>query len=260
MEIIAALFQLFIMFWFVIPFLILLPLLKSSWFKGLFGEFKVNISSKLFLDKQIYQLIKNVTLPTEDGSTQIDHIIVSKFGIFVIETKNLKGWIFGSENQKQWTQQIFKQKHSFQNPLHQNYKHVKTLEKLLDINSDKFHSLIVFVGDSKFKTSMPENVTQGGGYLKFIKSHTQELLSENEVSTIFEQINSGRLQPSISTNRNHVNHVKAIISDKSNSKNCPKCGSEMLLREAKKGTNIGQSFWGCSNFPKCRNTIKMEDV
>lgn len=259
MEIIAALFQLLITFWFLVPILILIPLLKSSWFKGHFGEFKVNISFKLFLDKQIYQLIKNVTLPTENGTTQIDHIIVSKFGIFVIETKNLKGWIFGSENQKQWTQQIFKHKNSFQNPLHQNYKHVKTLEKLLDISSDKMHSLIVFVGDCKFKTMMPDNVTQGRGYLRFIKSKNQELLSENEVSTIFEQINSGRLQPSISTNRNHVNHVKAIISDKSNSKNCPKCGSEMLLREAKKGANIGQEFWGCSNFPKCRNTIKIEN-
>ena len=36
---------------------------------------------------------------------------------------------------------------------------------------------------------------------------------------------------------------------------CPKCGSEMISRTAKKGKNIGRQFWGCSNFPKCRSTL-----
>ena len=68
----------------------------------------------------------------------------------------MKGWIFGSANQKQWTQQIFKHKSKFQNPLHQNYKHVKTLEDLLLIGSnaknDSVFSVIIFIGDSTFKT------------------------------------------------------------------------------------------------------------
>ena len=81
--------------WYIIPFLILVAILKSRWFKGVFGEFLVN---KLLasLPSTEYTLIKNVTLPTDDGTTQVDHIVVSKFGIFVVETKNMKGWIFGS--------------------------------------------------------------------------------------------------------------------------------------------------------------------
>jgi len=51
----------------------------------------VNLAAKFFLDKNIYTLFKNVTLPTEDGTTQIDHVIVSRYGVFVIETKNMKG-------------------------------------------------------------------------------------------------------------------------------------------------------------------------
>jgi restriction system protein len=35
---------------------------------------------------------------------------------------------------------------------------------------------------------------------------------------------------------------------------CPKCGSVMVLREARRGANVGQKFWGCPNFPKCRGT------
>jgi len=73
-------------FWYLIPLTILVAVLKSAWFKGVAGEFVVNLSARLFLDKQTYHLIKNVTLPTEDGSTQIDHVVVSKYGVFVVET------------------------------------------------------------------------------------------------------------------------------------------------------------------------------
>jgi hypothetical protein len=103
-------FQSLLSFWFLIPLFIFAAIIKSAWFKGIFGEFIVNIFAKWKLDKEVYHLIKNVTLPTEDGTTQIDHIIVSVFGVFVVETKNLKGWIFGSANQRMWTQQIFKHK------------------------------------------------------------------------------------------------------------------------------------------------------
>ena len=151
--------------WYLIPIGIFIALLKSPWFKGVIGEFIVNLSAKLFLDKEKYHLIKNVTLPTEDGSTQIDHVIVSKYGVFVVETKNIKGWIFGSPNQKSWTQQIYKHKNKFQNPLHQNYKHTKVLEDLLGLSDGQMFSVVVFVGDSTFKTEMPDNVTYGMGYI-----------------------------------------------------------------------------------------------
>jgi restriction system protein len=102
------------LYWYFIPLFLLPIVLKSAWFKGLWGEFLVNFLLKKFLPKNQYTLIKNVTLPTEDGTTQIDHIVVSAFGVFVIETKNMKGWIFGNAKQKQWTQKIFKYSGKFQ--------------------------------------------------------------------------------------------------------------------------------------------------
>lgn len=88
--------QLFINLWWAIPLFILAALFNSAWFKGVMGEALVNLSARLFLDKNKYHLIRNVTIPTGDGTTQIDHIIVSRFGVFVVETKNMKGWLFGS--------------------------------------------------------------------------------------------------------------------------------------------------------------------
>jgi restriction system protein len=242
---------------FLIAIAILVAILKSPWFKGIAGEFVVNLSAKLMLDKNEYHLIKNVTLPTEDGTTQIDHIIVSRYGIFVVETKNMKGWIFGNSTQKTWTQKIYKHTNRFQNPLHQNYKHVKTLESLLELNEYQIYSLVVFVGNSTFKTEMPENITDGSGYNRFIKSKKQPVLSDIEVKTIIRQIEESRLTRSFITNRKHVKHVKDIVTKKQNSIYCPKCGSPMVIRQAKKGANKGNQFWGCTNFPKCRSTVNI---
>ncbi len=269
--------QLFNQYWFLIPVFFMVVIFKTPWFKGIFGEFIVNLSASLFLNKNDYHLMKNVTLPTEDGSTQIDHIIVSRFGVFVIETKNMKGWIFGGAHQKQWTQKIYRHSNRFQNPLLQNYKHVKTLEALLELEQHQIHSVVVFVGDSTFKTPMPDNVTYGKGYIQFIRSKTDLVLEQSDVMSILSKINSDMLQRSFKTNREHVQHVKATVltakiassqqhlekintDDRINNKKktsqtrtCRKCGNNMILRQSKKGLKAGQKFWGCAEFPRCRH-------
>lgn len=209
--------------WYFIPLFILLPILRTPWFKGKAGEAMVNVATKLFLDKTRYHLIKNVTLTTEAGTTQIDHIIVSRYGVFVVETKNMKGWIFGNAKQRYWTQKIFKHSQKFQNPLHQNYKHVKTLQSLLGLGNEQVISLVVFVGDSTFKTSMPENVTHGGGYVRFIKAQTEQRLSDIEVQKVIEAIESGRLAATFGNHRKHVAHVKEIVAKKESVPRCPEC-------------------------------------
>ena len=241
--------------WFLVPLITLTILIRSSWFKGVFGEWQVNLLISCFLDKKSYHLIKNVTLPTTDGSTQIDHIVVSQFGIFVIETKNMKGWIFGREHQKQWTQKIFRNSFKFQNPLHQNYKHTQTLADCLDVDSSAIHSVIIFIGESEFKTEMPANVTFARQGIRHIKSFIEPVFNGDEVIDIIDEIEKGRLTPSFRTNRQHVAHVKNIIEAKYNERNCARCGQEMVLRITKKGQNAGNEFWGCSAFPKCRYVV-----
>lgn len=199
-------------------YLIILPILISlfttSWFKGILGEFMVNLCAYWQLDNDVYRLFRNVTLATKDGTTQIDHIIVSVYGVFVIETKNLKGWIFGNPHQKIWTQQIYKHKSKFQNPLHQNYKHTKTLQSLLALEDEQIHSVVVFVGDSTFKSPMPDNVTFGMGYIRYIQSKTDRVLSPRQVLDAIKTIESQRLSRTIKNHRAHAKHVKQIITEK----------------------------------------------
>lgn len=191
---------------------------KTPFFKGWLGETMVNIALKMGLHKKQYHLIKNVTVPTDDGTTQIDHVVVSVFGIFVIETKNMKGWIFGSQKDSMWTQKIFKYTNKFQNPLRQNYKHTQTLAKILEVPGDAFISVVVFVGDSEFKTEMPPNVVSGVKVLAFIKSHTKPILNEAQVETVIARIAEKRLAPGLVTHVKHVQHVKSIVRNKETAK------------------------------------------
>jgi len=251
----TTLFSMIIQIWYIIPIVLILLFFRSPFGKGLLGEMLVNFAANVRLDKQKYHLLKNVTLPTESGTTQIDHIVMSEYGVFVIETKNMKGWIFGSEKQKSWTQKIYRHTNTFQNPLHQNYKHVKTIESALGIDAGKIFSVVVFVGDSNFKTQMPPNVTYAGGFIRYIKSKIEKIISPAEVEQIVSMIESGRLTNGLKTHREHVRHIQEIVKEKAKRNVCPRCGSELLLRVAKQGANRGSEFYGCSSYPKCRYTV-----
>ncbi|WP_424820957.1 NERD domain-containing protein [Salinisphaera sp.] len=239
------------MVYWIVPILILLSLLKSPGFKGMLGEALVRINARLRLPAATYQTVHNVTLPTPDGTTQIDHVIVSRFGIFVIETKHMKGWIFGREHQREWTQRIYRKSFKFQNPLRQNYKHVKALQALLPVSTEAIHSVVVFTGASTLKSSLPPSVTQGGGYIRHIKSFRQPVLSDTDVQSTLSTIRTGRLAASRQTHRAHVQRLQSR-SDPNADRTCPRCGNAMVVRTTQRGVNAGNRFWGCATFPTCR--------
>jgi hypothetical protein len=237
--------------WWLIPLALLAALLKSSRVKGIVGEHLVRWALRLRLDRATYRTVHDLTLPTPDGTTQIDHVVVSPYGIFVIETKNMTGWIFGGARQAQWTQKFYRHTTRFQNPLLQNYKHVKALQALLDVPPETVHSVVTFVGASTFKTPMPENVTQGAGFVGYIRSFREPVFSDAAVEAILRRIAGGRLKPGLATHRAHVRSLKTR-ADPLAERRCPKCGSPLILRTVKKGPRAGDRFWGCSTYPQCR--------
>ena len=194
---------------------VLLGVLRSPRFKGWRGERAVQNTIRKQLNPLVYVDLHNVTLPTADGSTQIDHLIFSPYGLFVLETKNYQGWIFGSERQSQWTQQIFKKRSRFQNPLRQNYKHTKAIQELLGVVPEHVHSVIAFVGDCEFKTEMPPQVTRGDGFVGHIQSFTQTVWSPEQMQELLDKLEAVRLQPGRATDKQHVAHVKELQGAKS---------------------------------------------
>lgn len=129
---------------------------------------------------EYYKVFHDLYLPRPDGkgTTQVDHVVVSRFGIFVIETKYLGGWIFGDANRKMWTHSLYGHSTQFQNPLHQNRTHIGALERFLGLAESQFHSLVIFL-EGEFKTEMPVNVITAD-LCGWIKGRFSLLLDEKE--------------------------------------------------------------------------------
>lgn len=141
-----------------------------------------------------FHLLNHVTLPLKDGSTQVDHILVSRFGVFVIETKNFKGWIFADPKQAKWTQVIFKSKFRFQNPIFQNLRHVRAVRDLLDfLPPEVIRSVVVFTGNAEFKTGLPLGVFYLSGFIDHINQNTNEVMSLNRLQFCVGRLETARL-------------------------------------------------------------------
>lgn len=218
--------------------------------KGYIGE-KAVANRLSGLSPQSYIVLNDIMLPTSYGTTQIDHIVVSVYGIFVIETKNYKGWITGSEYGEQWTKNMYGKKYLFRNPLKQNYAHVKALESILGFSDDKFIPIVAFSGESNIKVQTAKPVIYIGQLKRAIETYREIKFSENELQNIVIQIQNVNIQDKDSR-KQHVEQIRNQVKNdnvKIASGICPKCGANLIRRNGKYG-----AFWGCSNYPKCRYT------
>lgn len=156
-----------------------------------------------------YHLLNHVTLPLKDGTTQVDHILVSRFGVFVIETKDYKGWIFASPKHSTWTQVIFKSKFRFQNPIFQNLRHVRAVQELLDfLPPEAVRSAVVFTGTAEFKTEVPVGVFELPEFVDRLKEITAEVMSLNRMQFCVGRLETSRLAISAQTDVEHIESLE----------------------------------------------------
>jgi len=194
-----------------------------------------------------YHHFRKIIIPTPRGTTEIDHLIVSRFGVFVIELKDRSGWIFGDQDDAYWTAVHFQQKFRFQNPLRQNFGHAKAIEDFLGISPHALHSVVVFRGSFEFKTPIPSGV-RCHEYLSWVAEKRDVLLEQPTVDAILASLQS-HAQHGWLAGRRHARAVRERYADDTT---CPKCDGELVLRTAQKGPEPGSRFLGCSNYPACR--------
>ena len=223
--------------------------------KGDIGESRISILNEIGLDENHIGLDNILILLPDGGTTQLDHIVVSPYGLYIIETKNMGGWIYGNEYDSQWTQVLYKQKYTFQNPLRQNYKHCQVIASALNLDNSLVHSVIVFIGDSEIKTPLPANVCNGGtAYLNYIKQPREARIPLPELPRLIAAIQKLRLENSGENCTRHIAYIEQIRSEP----RCPRCGGKMEKRIAKNGPHAGKAFYGCSKYPRCHGTRPIE--
>lgn len=195
-------------YWYVWAFLILnfIYITFKARIKGKIGEVTTSFILKR-LNKSKYRVINNVVLNIGGKTSQIDHVVISNFGVFVIETKNQKGWILGGEHSEYWTQVIYKRKDKFYNPIRQNQGHVFALRHFLqEYPSIRFVPIVVFFTNATIKVKTTSEVVYTNCLLKTIRKFSDVVLSENEKEAIFHRITS----VNIKKDYNSSQHVAAI--------------------------------------------------
>ncbi len=234
---------------------IILAIILTIFYKkirGFMGEFWVRLElNKLPKDK--YIILNDIMIKSNRATHQIDHIIISKFGIFVIETKNYFGLITGNEYKDKWVQHLGKNKYYFNNPIHQNYGHIKALEEILNLDESKFISIICISNQAKLRVNA-KNVTQLDFINNLIKSYKEEILDTN-LSEIRDKIELNNISDR-NIRKQHVENIKNNLEEKEKKEKemiCPKCGEKLVERTGKYG-----KFVGCSNYPKCKYTRNIE--
>ena len=232
---------------------VLVPLLKPT-VKGNSGEAMVGILLRGLPSDQ-YLIIHNLLLRTEKGTSQLDHVVVSIYGIFVIEVKNYAGWITGSEKAGQWTQTIYHTKHQFMNPIHQNYGHVKAIERILreqKVEQMPVIPIVTFSGEAhlRVKTENTDVVLWGNLKDTIRKYSVKPVINAMEMKQIADLLQNQNVD-SKETRKEHIQQIQDE-KDKIQADICPRCGGKLVVRKGKYGT-----FLGCSNYPKCRYTKKI---
>lgn len=262
MRFIALLF----FFAFIISLSLYFAKYKSAKQKGKRGEMRVfSILSQL---PKEYTILNDLVFRTENGTTQIDHIVVSKYCVFTIETKNYRGEIYGDDNRQEWTQLIITKvtyakkwwktytyvtKNHLYNPVKQSRGHAFRIKKLL---SEYRHlpivPIVVFTGDAVLNNVESQyHVIYEKKLLSTISEYKTVYLSDEDVNKVVETLEANNIREEVS-DKQHVKNLRKVekeINEKIRSGICPKCGGHLIKRKGRYG-----SFYGCSNYPKCKFT------
>lgn len=236
--------------------------------KGKRGEMRVSEILSQLSDE--YTILNDVVFRTDKGTTQIDHVVVSKYGIFAIETKNYRGKIYGDDNRRNWTQLIVTEvtyakkwwktytyvtKNDFYNPVKQSVGHAFRIKEILSAFPHvKIVPITVFVGDAILcNVESRYHVVYEEDLLDVIYEYRTKYLTDVDAQTIVSILEAKNVREMVN-DRQHVKNLRMAareINATIDSGFCPKCGGHLIERKGKYGT-----FYGCSNYPKCRYTIK----
>ena len=238
----------------VIVVLIIVYNIKKHKIKGAIGE--SNVASTLRrLPSDEYKVLNNVLIKSGGRSSQIDHVIVSIYGVFVIETKKFSGWIHGNEKSQSWTQTFYKKRRKFRNPIKQNWSHIFALKDYLSLYQNiKYYNIVVFTGKGKLKNITSQTpVIYRRQLVRTIKANSESInLDVEQVNSIASKLSNVVIKGR-RAKKEHIAQTKKHIFESNKKKKqliCPRCDVDLVVRKGRYG-----KFYGCSNYPKCRFTM-----
>ena len=162
------------------------------------------------------KIMTNLYIPRKDKiTTEVDLIMISQTGIYVFESKNYSGWIFGNEKQKNWTQTLQNgKKHKFFNPIWQNNTHINALKYALELEEDIFKSYIIFSERCTLKkitlTSENIKVIRRNRLIRELNkdiSESKKLINKDQIDSIYNELSQYILVDE-KTKQEHIESIK----------------------------------------------------
>lgn len=209
-----------------------------------------------------YMVFNDLLIRDRNYTTQIDHIVISRFGVFVLETKNIHGKVYGSGDKEFWSQYLpdwgYKrygstQEYEVRNPLLQNAGHIKSLRRLVFGQDVPIYGIVIFPSETEVRVTTEQPVLKMWEVVPYIKQFREKILSSDQMGDyrsrlldVLSTAESDRKYHLENISRNQDRRNAAIASGR-----CPLCGGRLVLRNGKYG-----QFWGCSNYPSCKYTLQ----
>ena len=218
---------------------------KSPKGRGWLGERKVRRIIGKTKENSRY-VINNLIIKTGDNkTTQIDHVLINRKGIFVIETKNYSGRIYGDEKRREWTQVLSggRVKNKLYNPIMQNKSHIHHISNALSEKLPIISAVVFVQGNTHFIDAWGVYDLRG---LKRMIKESETKISNAQMRKAYHDLTMARSHTV--KNREHVKNVRATQTNILNNI-CPRCGKKLVLRNGKRG-----AFYGCPGYPHCRFT------
>ena len=227
----------------------------------------------------------NLYIPKSDGqTTEIDILMIHSHGIFVFESKNYSGWIFGDDSHKNWYQTLptgrrgKSHKSAFYNPVMQNRNHIKHLKNILG-NLIPMHSIVVFSDECVLKSVRYNSAEAHVIHRRHIPFVINDIcaivgapvLTRDQIDRIFESL-SRFTHVDAAIKHQHVHNIKTPpprqpkqltfeekIVEHYRYVRCPWCGSSLKLRTAAQGSRAGRRFMGCASYPHCKYILNIDE-
>lgn len=180
------------LFW-VVPLGLLIAYVGSPRFRGTMGEDRVHRLLTTMLPRTQYTVFRGIVIPSGGGTRRIPHLVVSQFGVFVIQPVHRPGRITGARSQNLWSQRTWGRVHRFDNPMYQNELDILALERLLSRPGVLFHSLVVFSSESYFTGASPEDVIPAEKLIPLIRRRGHKVMEAESCGQVLKILREARL-------------------------------------------------------------------
>lgn len=179
----------------IVPLALMAVYVGSPRFLGSIARTRVRRVLRAALDPRQYTVLDDLTLPAGGGTVHIDIIVVSRFGVFVVDAIHRTGRISGTKAQARWVEQRFGRARRFDNPVHVNFLHVQAVERLLGLPPNAVHGLVAISGRDRLDRDLPAEVVTVRQLVVRIRRESRPQVDAEQANRALQRLEQQRLRP-----------------------------------------------------------------